>query len=70
MVIIFLSTAGFWALANLMNPAWAALIVAGVWAVIATVLFVVGRGVFRSISLKPERTLNSIKKIPSALKSR
>ncbi len=70
MVLIFLSTAGFRGLANLMNPGWAALIVAAVWALIAAALFVIGRGALRSISLKPERTLNSIKKIPAALKGR
>lgn len=70
MTVIFLSTALWWALANLMDQSWAALIVAGVWAVIAAVLFIVGRGVLRSISLKPDRTLNSIKQIPRAFTGR
>ena len=70
MVVIFLSTALWWALANVMDQSWAALIVAGVWAVIGAVLFIAGRGVLKSISLKPERTLNSIKQIPAAFKAR
>jgi hypothetical protein len=70
MIVIFLSTALWWALANVMDQSWAALIVAAVWTLIALTLFVVGRGVLRSISLKPERTLNSLKKIPGAVKAR
>ncbi|SHF73173.1 Putative Holin-X, holin superfamily III [Jatrophihabitans endophyticus] len=68
MAVVFLSTALWWALANVMDQSWAALIVAGLWLVIAAVLFVVGRGTLRSISLKPERTINSLKKIPGAVK--
>lgn len=70
MVIIFLSTALWWALANVMDQSWAAVIVAGVWAIIAAVLFLSGRATLRSISLKPERTLNSIKQLPGAFKGR
>ena len=70
MMIIFLSTALWWALSNVMDQSWAALIVAGVWALLASLLFVVGRGLLKSISLKPERTLASLKQIPDALKGR
>ena len=70
MVLIFLSTAAWWGLANVMDQSWAALIVAGLWAVIAATLAVVGRGALRSLSLKPERTLNSVKRIPAALQGR
>ncbi len=70
MVVIFLSTALWWGLANVMDQSWAALVVAGVWLVIAAVLAIVGRGVLRSISLKPERTLNSLKLLPAAFTSR
>lgn len=69
MTVIFLSTALWWALSNLMDQSWAALIVAALWALIGAVLFVVGRKTLSSLSLKPDRTLNSIKKIPGALKS-
>lgn len=66
MMVIFLSTALWWGLSNIMDQSWAALIVAALWGLIAAVLFVVGRGTLKSISLKPERTLRSIKQIPSA----
>lgn len=70
MFAIFLSTAAWWGLANVMDQSWASLIVAGVWALIAGVLAIVGRATLRSISLKPERTINSVKRIPDALKGR
>jgi putative superfamily III holin-X len=70
MVVIFLSTALWWGLANVMDQSWAALIVAAVWLVLAAVLALAGRAVIRSISLKPERTLNSLKQLPSAFTSR
>ena len=70
MVIIFLSTALWWGLANVMDQSWAAVIVAGVWIVIGAVLFVVGRGTLKSIHLKPERTVNSIKQLPTVFQGR
>ena len=70
MIVIFLSLAAWWGLANVMDQSWAALIVAGIWTVIALVLAVLGRAVIKSIHLKPERTLNSVKRIPDALKGR
>lgn len=42
-VLMFLSLALTWALGNLMNLGWAALIVAILWAVIATVLASIGK---------------------------
>lgn len=68
MGVIFLSTALWWGLANVMDQAWAALIVAALWLLIAGVLFVIGRGVLRSISLAPERTIRSLKQIPGAFR--
>lgn len=70
MAVVFLSTALWWALANAMDQSWAALIIAALWIITGAVLFVVGRGALRSVSLKPERTLNSIKQIPGAFKAR
>jgi tetrahydromethanopterin S-methyltransferase subunit D len=70
MAVVFLSTALWWALANVMDQSWAALIVAGVWTLIGVVLFVLGRGALKSINLKPERTLNSMKQLPAAFKTR
>ena len=70
MAVVFVSTALWWALANVMDQSWAALIVAALWVAIGAVLFVVGRGTLRTVHLKPERTLNSIRQIPAALKGR
>jgi hypothetical protein len=69
MTAIMLTMAAWWGLANLMDEGWAALIVAAVWGLIAVVLFVMGRGTLKSISLKPERTLRSLKQLPSAFKT-
>jgi hypothetical protein len=68
MVVLFLSFALWWGLANVMDVGWAALIVAVVWAVIAAVLAVVGRSTLKQVNPKPERTLDTAKEIPPALK--
>ena len=46
----------------------AALIVALIWAVIAAVLFVIGRSKMREVNPKPERTLDTLSHVPDALK--
>jgi uncharacterized protein YneF (UPF0154 family) len=51
-----------------MDPGWAALIVALIWAVIGGVLYVTGRDRMRQIRPKPERTVETLKEIPSDLK--
>jgi hypothetical protein len=68
MLVLFLSFAAWWGLANVMDASWAALIVAGIWAVIGAVLFALGRGTLRRVNPKPERTLDTAKQIPDALK--
>ena len=70
MVALFLSIAVWWALANGMDEAWAALIVAVVWAVIAAALFVTARTRMREVHPKPERTVATLKEVPDALKGR
>ncbi|MET9801146.1 phage holin family protein [Streptomyces sp. NPDC006368] len=49
------------ALANVMDIAWAALIVTVVWAVVAAVLYTTGRKRLRTVNLKPEQTMESLK---------
>jgi uncharacterized membrane protein YqjE len=61
MVALFLSLAAVFGLANVMDAGWAALIVTAVWAVIAAVLFVLGRSRMREVSPKPERTIETLK---------
>ncbi|MEU2268320.1 phage holin family protein [Streptomyces olindensis] len=61
MVALFLSLAAVFGLANVMDAGWAALIVAAVWAVIAVVLYVMGRSRMREVSPKPEQTVQTLK---------
>ena len=68
MVLLFASIAAWWGLANLMDQGWAALIVTGIWAVIGAVLFVVGRRRLKEVNPKPERTIETVKELPDALK--
>jgi Putative Actinobacterial Holin-X, holin superfamily III len=70
MVLLFLSIALWWALANVMNEAWAALIVALVWAAIGAVLYTRGRAQLRAVNPKPEQTVDTLKQVPDALKGR
>jgi hypothetical protein len=68
MVLLFASIAGWWGLANVMDQGWAALIVTAVWAVIGAVSFAVGRRQIREVNPKPERTVETVKELPDALK--
>lgn len=70
MFLLFLSCAAWWGLANVMNTGWAALIVAVVWGVIAAVLAVTGRATLKRVHPKPERTIDTAKEIPPALKGK
>jgi hypothetical protein len=67
MTLLFASIAGWWGLANVMDQSWAALIVAGVWAVIGTVLFLVGRVQMRNIP-GLRQTATTVREVPGALK--
>jgi putative superfamily III holin-X len=70
MVLLFLSIALWGGLSNVMDQGWAALIVAAIWAVIGAVLYVTGRGQLRAVHPKPERTVETVKQVPDALKGR
>ncbi|MGW0916979.1 phage holin family protein [Streptomyces sp. NPDC002784] len=61
MVALFASLAAMFALANVMDTGWAALIVTAVWAAIAAILFVMGRSKMREVSPKPEQTVETLK---------
>jgi len=65
--LVFLSVAGWWALGGLIGRGWSGLIVAVVWAIIAIILALVGRGEMHKINGLPETT-ETVKKIPPALK--
>ena len=68
MVVLFASIALWWGLANLMDQGWAALIVTAIWAVIAAVLFAVGRARLKQVNPKPERTVETVKEVPETIK--
>jgi len=70
MLVLFASIALWWGLANVMDEAWAALIVAVLWGIVAAVLAVAGRKRLRTINPKPERTVETLKEVPDALKGR
>ncbi|SKC42587.1 phage holin family protein [Plantibacter cousiniae (nom. nud.)] len=67
MTVFFLSIALWWALGTLVGNGWSALIVAGVWAIIATILFVVGRSAMQQVKGMPQ-TIDTVKHIPDTLK--
>jgi Putative Actinobacterial Holin-X, holin superfamily III len=68
MLLLFLSFAAWWGLANVMDTGVAALLVAVVWGVIAAVLAVLGRSTLKRLNPKPERTIDTAKQIPTAFK--
>jgi hypothetical protein len=68
MVLLFLSFAAWWGLANVMDTGIAALIVAVVWLIVGVVLFSTGRAALRQVNPKPERTVATAKHIPEAFK--
>lgn len=70
MVLLFLSVALWAGLTNVMDGGWAGLIVAAVWAVIAAVGYAIGRSNLRRTNPTPERTVDTLKQVPDALKSR
>ncbi|NEY34587.1 phage holin family protein [Streptomyces sp. PRKS01-65] len=61
MVLLFLSLAAVLGLANVMDGGWAALIVTAVWGIVAAVLYQKGRARMRTVSPKPEQTVETMK---------
>jgi hypothetical protein len=67
MVLFFLSVALWWGLGYLVGNAWSAVIVAVVWAIIALVLYLVGRRSLASVRGVPQ-TVETIREMPETLK--
>jgi uncharacterized membrane protein YqjE len=61
LALIFISLMLMFILGNVMALEWAALIVGVVWAIIAAVLYSVGRKRMATVSPMPERTVETIK---------
>jgi hypothetical protein len=59
--VLFVSLTVLFALDNVMDLAWAALIVTAVWAVAAALLYVNGRTRLRAVNLKPDQTVETLK---------
>ncbi|ARJ06755.1 phage holin family protein (plasmid) [Humibacter sp. BT305] len=67
MAVLFLSLALWWAIGTLIGLGWSGVVVAVIWAIVALILFVVGRGQLKKVQGAP-RTVESVKKIPETLK--
>jgi Putative Actinobacterial Holin-X, holin superfamily III len=66
MVLLFLSIAAWWGIGQWTGNAWSGVIVAVVWAIVAAILYAVGRSKLREVEGVPQTT-ETAKKIPSAL---
>jgi hypothetical protein len=65
--VLFLSVALWWALGYLIGNAWSAVIVAVIWAIIAAIMYFVGRREMSAVKGMPQ-TVETVKEIPDALK--
>ncbi|MET7279481.1 phage holin family protein [Kribbella sp. NPDC005582] len=70
MLALFVSLTVMWALGEAMHLAWAALIVAVIWGVIAAVLGASGRKALKDVNPKPEQTVETLKEDAQWLKTR
>ncbi|MEV5040614.1 phage holin family protein [Microbacterium sp. LMI1x-1-1.1] len=67
MVVLFLSLALWAALATLVGWGWAGVIVAVLWAIVAAVLYVVGRKQLKNVQGAPQ-TVETLQEIPETFK--
>jgi hypothetical protein len=67
MVVLFLSIALWWALGTLIGGGWSGVVVAVIWAIVALILFLVGKKQLKEVNGAP-KTVDSLKKIPETLK--
>jgi len=68
LTVLFLSFALAFALGSVIPLGWSSLIVALIWGVIAAVLAISGRKKLKDVNPKPERTIDTVREVPSALK--
>lgn len=61
LAVLLGSLAAVFGLAHVVDLAWAALIVTGIWALLAGILFALGRTRMRAVQMKPERTAETLK---------
>jgi hypothetical protein len=67
MAVFFLSIALWWALGTLVGNGWSGVIVAVIWAIIAAILFAVGKSSMKRVKGIPQ-TIDTVKQIPDTLK--
>lgn len=67
MAVLFLSLALWWALGLLIGLGWSGVVVAVLWAIVAAILFAVGRSRLKTVDGAPQ-TVETVKEIPEALK--
>jgi len=67
MVLLFASVAAWWGIGDATGHGWSALIVAGIWLIVAAALGLMGR---REISAVPgvPQTAQTVRKIPDAIR--
>lgn len=68
LALLFLSLALWWALGDLIGLGWSALVVGLLWAVVAGALAAAGRARLRRMTPVAQRTIDTTKNIPDALK--
>jgi hypothetical protein len=69
LVVILLSFALVAALSNVMDPGWAALIVAVLWGIVGAVLYANGRKQLKTVDPTPRRTVDTLKEDAQWLKN-
>jgi hypothetical protein len=69
LAVVLLSFALVFALANVMDAGWAALIVAVIWAAVGAVLYTTGRKQLKAVDPMPRRTVDTIKEDAQWLKN-
>ncbi len=69
LAVVLLSFALVFALSNVMDAGWAALIVAVIWGAIGAVLFLNGRKKLKTVDPMPRRTVDTLKEDAQWLKN-
>jgi hypothetical protein len=66
MVLLFLSIAAWWGIAQWIGQAWSGVVLAVIWAIVALILYSSGRSKLKQVQGVP-RTVETTKQIPDAL---
>ena len=67
LLLVFVSVSAWWGLGQYIGNEWSALVVAGVWAVIALILFLAGKAELKRVRGLPTTT-ETLSQVPPALK--